>query len=99
MARAGALSAKKICADNAGLENPMISPINGRFDGIPSTVPFIAENDITYPDQLLLIQKLREAKVDVRTFIGCNMPHIWPFLPVMKEAKVALREIKYQLKN
>jgi acetyl esterase/lipase len=99
LSRAGVLSAKRMCANNGDIEHPMISPINSRFDGFPRTILFIAENDITYPDQLLFIQKLKEAKVDVQTFIGSNMPHIWPFLPVMKEAKAALREIINQLKN
>ncbi|RAU83453.1 alpha/beta hydrolase [Pontibacter arcticus] len=99
LSRTGVFSAKKMCADNGNTEHPMISPLNLGFDGFPRTILFLAENDITYPDQLLFIQKLQEAKVEVKTYIGSNMPHIWPLLPVMKEAKVALSKLINHLKT
>jgi acetyl esterase/lipase len=77
----------------------MISPINGSFHGFPNTVLFLAKNDIMYPDQRLAVQKLQDANVPLEVINGENMPHIWPFLPVMKEAKLALTEIIDRLKN
>ncbi|MFT6338321.1 MAG: acetyl esterase/lipase [Saprospiraceae bacterium] len=93
LSKAGVLSAKKMCTENDDLENVMISPINGSFDEFPVTILFLAEHDITYPDQLLAVQELEKAKVVVEVIKGKGMPHIWPFLPVMKEAKVALYQI------
>lgn len=93
LSKIGILSAKKMCVGNNDLSNTMISPINGSFNGFPKTILFIAKNDITYPDQLIAIQKLAKSKVDVEVIEGSNMPHIWPILPVMKEAKSALKEI------
>ncbi|NQX82024.1 MAG: alpha/beta hydrolase fold domain-containing protein, partial [Flavobacteriaceae bacterium] len=95
----GVLSAKKMCAENDDLENVMISPINGSFDNFPNTILFLAKNDITYPDQQLATQKLIKAKVNIKVIEGDGMPHIWPFLPVMKEAKNALKEIINILNN
>ena len=60
---------------------------------------FLAENDITYPDQQLTVQKLIKAKVNVEVIEGKEMPHIWPFLPVMKEAKTALKMLINRLNN
>ncbi len=93
LSRAGVRSAKEMCAGDAGLENKMISPIHGAFAGFPRTILFLAENDITYPDQLLAADKLVAAHVDVEVVTGVKMPHIWPYLPVMHEAKVAMQAI------
>lgn len=93
LSRKGALSAKMLCAGETKLTDPLISPLYGSFEKFPKTTLFLAENDITYPDQQLLVQKLAEAKINFEMIIGKEMPHIWPFLPVMKEAKEALRKI------
>lgn len=99
LSRAGALSAKKLCAGPLSLCNEMISPIYGSFEKFPTTILFLAENDITYPDQKRVIQKLTSSNVSFQTRIGENMPHIWPYLPVMREAKVALKEIISHINN
>lgn len=89
----GVLSAKKMCAGSKDLKDPIISPLYGSFEGFPSTVLFLAQNDIMYPDGKLAEIKMKKNNVDLEVFEGCNMPHIWPLLPVMKEAKTALNKI------
>ena len=93
LSKIGILSAKKMCAENNDLKNIMISPLFGSFDKFPHTILFIAENDIFYPDQKLAVKKFINAKINFELIEGKNMPHIWPFLPVMKEAKTSLNEI------
>lgn len=93
LSKTGILSAKKMCAENEDLTNINISPIHGSFDQFPETILFAGENDIMYPDQKILIDKLKETAIKTTIVIGENMPHIWPFLPVMKEAKLALSQI------
>ncbi len=53
----------------------------------------LAEHDIMYPDQLLALNKLEESGTVVESIKGAGMPHIWPLLPVMKEARMALNKI------
>ncbi len=89
----GILSAKRMCAGNLALNNEMLSPLNGSFEGFPETTLFMAENDIMFPDEILAGDKMKSAQVDVELIIGNGMPHIWPFLPVMQEAKSALNKI------
>lgn len=91
LSKAGVLSAKSMCSDN--LNDVRISPINGAFRLFPKTYLYIAENDITYPDQLIFLSELNKEKVAHEIIIGKEMPHIWPLLPVMKEAKVALNQL------
>lgn len=93
LSRTGALSAKRMAAENNNLHEPLLSPIAGSFQHFPETILFIADNDITYPDQLLMIQELEKEKVRYTVVTGKGMPHIWPLLPFMKEAKVALKKI------
>lgn len=47
----------------------------------------------------LLLPIAGTAKVKHRVFIGEGMPHIWPLLPVMKEAGVALDKMIKLLKQ
>ncbi|QQS30393.1 MAG: alpha/beta hydrolase fold domain-containing protein [Sphingobacteriales bacterium] len=91
LSKIGVLSAKSMCSDN--LNDTRISPINGEFKLFPKTYLYIAENDITFPDQLIFSSKLNIEKVDSLIKIGKEMPHIWPLLPVMKEANIALNQI------
>ena len=93
LSKAGVLSAKKMCAENNDLKNEMISPLFGSFENFPKTILFLGERDITYPDQKLAVAKLKNAHAPLEVITGTNMPHIWPLLPVMKEAKTALLQI------
>ncbi|GMN11374.1 alpha/beta hydrolase [Croceitalea sp. MTPC9] len=90
LSKKGLLSAKKMCAMNNDLKNPIISPLYGSFEGLPETVLYAGDRDITYPDQILVYRKAKQANVDIKLIEGKNMPHIWPFLPIMREAKEAL---------
>lgn len=89
----GLLSAKKMCISDGNLKNSSISPLFGEFKGFPETHLFIAEHDITYPDQLILCRKLKEQGVEHHVEIGKGMPHIWPLIPVMTESKKSLKKI------
>lgn len=93
LSKTGILCAKKMCAQSSNLENVLISPINGSFENFPHTTLFIATNDITYADQLLAMKKMKKSDIKLEVVIGKNMPHIWPLLPLMKEAKTALKHI------
>ncbi len=97
LSKIGLRSAKKMCAKNNDLKDPKLSPIYESFDNFPKTILYLAENDITYPDQQLTVQKLKEAEVDVKVIIGKGMPHVWPLLPVFKEGKIALKTIIEEL--
>jgi acetyl esterase/lipase len=87
----GVSSAIRMCSEHSN--DVRISPINGKFNFFPKTYLYIAEHDITFPDQLIFSSKLNLENIDNEIYIGKEMPHIWPLLPVMKEAKTALHQI------
>jgi acetyl esterase/lipase len=93
LSKTGILSAKKMCAGNKDLKDQIISPLYGDFEGFPKTILFLAQNDIMYPDAKLAEIKMRKNNVNIEVIEGNNMPHIWPFLPVMKEAKTSLNRL------
>lgn len=97
LSKSGVRSAKVMAAGNRSLKDPMLSPLFGSFEGFPETVMYLGENDISYPDQLLGAEKMRNAGIELTVRVGEGMPHIWPFLPVMKEAKSSLSDIINQL--
>ena len=99
LAKAGVLSAKTMCAGKHDLKDPLISPIYGSFEGFPAIYLFIAQNDIMYPDGKMAAEKMIENGVNLTLIEGINMPHIWPILPVMKEAKTALGQIIAYINN
>lgn len=93
LSKKGVLSAKKMCVEDGNLKDESISPLYGSFEGFPPTYLFIAEHDITGPDQQLLGEKLKASNIEHYITFGKGMPHIWPLLPVMKESRMALEEI------
>lgn len=93
LSKKGVLSAKEMCAEHNDLHDVSISPINGTFERFPKTLLFLAQHDITYPDQQLLVKKLERSHIDHEIVYGEGMPHIWPLLPIMKEAKIAFNRI------
>lgn len=99
LSKKGVLSAKKMAAGDLIIDDESISPINGSFIGFPELYLFLAEYDITFPDQELLVKKLNQEKVKAHITIGKSMPHIWPLLPIMKESKIGLEQIIEILKN
>nr|WP_315176595.1 alpha/beta hydrolase [uncultured Flavobacterium sp.] len=93
LATKGVISAKKMCAGKHELDNVMMSPIYAPFTQFPKTILFLAENDITYADQKLLVKRLNIDSISHKVYLGVGMPHIWPYLPFMPESKRALQNI------
>ncbi|MFC3811435.1 alpha/beta hydrolase [Lacihabitans lacunae] len=93
LSKKGVVSAKQMCAGSIDLKSEVISPLFGSFKGFVPTYLFTATRDIMYPDSEIFVQKLKQENIPIQVFEGEGMPHIWPFLPVMSEAKKALNQI------
>jgi acetyl esterase/lipase len=93
LSKIGVVSAKKMCAGNIDLQNPEISPLYGSFKNFIPTYIFTGENDIMRPDELLFVEKLKSHNIPVEVYEGKGMPHVWAFLPIMKEANAALKQM------
>ncbi|MHA7057441.1 alpha/beta hydrolase fold domain-containing protein [Aquimarina sp. M1] len=89
----GVLSAKKMCAGDFSLKDPIISPLYGSFRDFPPIHIFMATHDILRPDQEVFIEKVKEEGGEIEVIVGKGMPHIWPFLPYFKEGAIARKRI------
>jgi len=93
LSKVGVISAKKMCSGSLDLNNKAISPLFGSFKNFITTYIFIGENDIMRPDEELFVQQLLQENVKVEVYIGKEMPHIWVFLPLIYEGRVAMKKI------
>ncbi|WP_025740499.1 alpha/beta hydrolase [Aquimarina pacifica] len=89
----GVLSTNKMCAGQMSLTDPLISPLYGNVENMPPIHLFMATNDILTPDQELFAEKLKHVHNDLEVIIGEDMPHVWPILPIMSEAKKGMQKI------
>lgn len=89
----GVYSAKKMCAGDLSLKDPMISPVYGSLNNFPPIHIFMATHDILMPDQEVFIDKIKEEGSFIEVIVGEGMPHIWPLLPVFKEGAAARKKI------
>ncbi|WP_281986532.1 alpha/beta hydrolase [Aquimarina aggregata] len=89
----GVRSANLMCVGELPLKTTLISPLYGEFKGLPSIHLFMATNDILTPDQELFVEKIRNSNGEIEVIRGEGMPHVWPILPFMPEAKTGLKKI------
>ncbi len=89
----GVSSAKKMLLGDVPLTDTLISPIYGSLKNFPPVHLFSSEYDIFTPDQELFMDKAKQEGVDIELIIGKNMPHVWPILPIMPEAKKGRQKI------
>ncbi|WP_271784324.1 alpha/beta hydrolase fold domain-containing protein [Aquimarina algiphila] len=89
----GVRSANTMCAGSLSLKDPLISPLYGECSNLPPIHLFMATDDILTPDQELFVEKVKQNKGEIDVIVGKGMPHVWPILPIMPEAKVGLQKI------
>ncbi|OJJ14022.1 hypothetical protein BKI52_44355 [marine bacterium AO1-C] len=93
LSKVGVLSTANMSSGGVDLADPMMSPINGSFEKFPKTLMFIAGRDILYPDAKVAAYEMKKAGVPIEVIDETRMIHIWPLMPVMREAKEALNKI------
>lgn len=77
---------------NLDIKDYEVSPLYGKMKKLNDILLFTGDREILYPDILLLNEKLKNSKVNVKLIVGKSMNHIYPLYPI-KEAKNALKEI------
>ncbi|HAS44856.1 MAG TPA: esterase [Microscillaceae bacterium] len=93
LSKKGVTSTAHMSSGGVDLADPMMSPINGSFEKFPKTLMFLAGRDILYPDAKVAAYEMKKAGVPLEVVEETRMIHIWPLMPVMREAKAALNKI------
>lgn len=83
---------RRIWAADKSLDDPIISPIFGNFEGLGHISQFIGTYEGLYPDAMKLDKLLTDQGIVHRTFVYPKMNHVFVLLPI-PEAKDALQKI------
>jgi len=71
------------------MDNPMVSPINGDFSGLPPLYVQVSDSEMLLDDSLRLARRGHTHDVEVHVDIWHKVPHVWQafgFLPESNEA-------------
>ncbi len=75
------------------LDDPRVSPLYGRFEGLPRSIIFASDSEILRDDSVRLVDKMRSAGVEVDFRLEVGLAHVWPlFKPLMPESRRAIDE-------
>lgn len=86
--------AGKSYAGEWSLTDFRVSPIYGKFDGLPQISVFIGTYDILYPDVVKLKNHLDDQKIYSHFFIYPKLFHDWPIIyPKMKESQLFFQHL------
>ncbi|MCQ2078540.1 MAG: alpha/beta hydrolase [archaeon] len=81
-------------AGDTDLSDPGISPINGRFDGIPRTIVTVGTDEIFLPSNEELARRIDEAGGDV-TLVRCvGSYHIFPVFTTLPESRKVMELVR-----
>jgi monoterpene epsilon-lactone hydrolase len=83
--------AAQLYLDHADPRNPLVSPVYGRFEGLPPLFIQVGSTEVLLDDATRVAQVARAAGVSVELEIWPQMPHVFQmFAPFMPEANRAL---------
>ncbi|MDR2019350.1 MAG: alpha/beta hydrolase [Treponema sp.] len=68
-------------------------PMEGDFSGFPETHVFFGTNEIFFALVPAFTGGMKAAGVPLKLYIGKGMMHIWPYMPVSRECREALKII------
>lgn len=83
----------KIYAENLPTNSPLVSPINGRFDGLGEILIFVSTHELFYPDCTRLHELITQSdgsKSRIKIYEG--MLHDWVIFPI-EEREDCIKEI------
>lgn len=89
--------AHDMCAmylSGAEVTDPRISPLFGRFEGVPPVWITVGDTEILYDDGRRMAQVLRDDGVEVTLQVQRDLPHVWPlFHNILPEARQTLDDL------
>ena len=73
--------------------DPVASPLYGDMEGLPALLIFASQSEILLSDATRLHDKVQAAGVTSQLVLQPNMPHVWPIMVMLPEAKASLRQV------
>ncbi|MFZ5617260.1 MAG: alpha/beta hydrolase [Pseudomonadota bacterium] len=82
------------------LDDPRVSPLYGRFDGLPRMLVFASKDELLRDDSVRVAEKARGAGVEIDLKIEDGLIHVWPlFKPLMPESGRTIKDVAEFIRN
>lgn len=85
-------------AGELDVDDPIVSPLFGRFDGLGPMLVFSGTRDVLNPDARILVDRARAAAVDVTYRERASAVHVFPLLPT-RSGRAARSEVVAALRG
>ncbi len=73
--------------------DPVASPLYGPMEGLPPLLILASRSEILLSDATRLHDQALAAGVSSQLVLKSNMPHVWPIMVMLPEAKASLRQV------
>ena len=73
--------------------DPVISPYYGDFSGFPPLYFMVGGVEALLEDSVGMVRKAVESGIPAKVQVWCGMPHVFPLVTMIPEAKLAVKEI------
>ena len=73
-------------------EDPMVSPINGDFTGLPPLYIQVSDSEMLLDDSLRLARRGHTYDVEVNVDLWHKVPHVWQIFGFLPESNEALEK-------
>jgi acetyl esterase/lipase len=80
------------CPD-VDLRDPRLSPLFGRWDGLPPLFFLAGSTEILLDDAVRAHDRAQQSGTDSRIDVWPDLPHVFPLFTMLPEAQQALQEI------
>lgn len=84
---------RRYLGDPKNLQDPPLSPLFGRMDGLPPLLLQVGENEIWRSDSIALANQVRERNGRVELQVWPGMWHCWPMYGELPDAAAAIGEV------
>ncbi len=79
--------------EGAAPDDPLASPVFGRFEGLPPLHLQVGDAEVLRDDSFAVARAARQAGVDASLELWPSMPHVFQAIPVYPEARRAVRRL------
>lgn len=87
-----ALNPRPLYLGENDLDNPMVSPINGDFTGLPPLYIQVSDSEMLLDDSLRLARRGHTYDVEVTVDLWHKVPHVWQVFAFLPESNEALEK-------
>ncbi|MCB1846435.1 MAG: alpha/beta hydrolase [Halieaceae bacterium] len=94
-----ALNPRPLYLGDNSPEDPLVSPINGNFDGLPPMYVQVSDSEMLLDDSLRLARRAHIYNVEVSVDIWRKVPHVWQAMGFLPESREALEKAGTYIRN